>query len=147
MRPTLPINLENLLACRGVESERVEFKASWDPRTTGPQVLRTICAFANDLHNLNGGYVVIGVAEQDGRAVLPPAGLAHQEMEAAQKWILGQCNRLDPPYQPILSPEQIADRVLLVVWAPGSETRPHRAPAAKGGTPLLGPPWRGDCGC
>lgn len=50
MSSILPINLEHLLACRGVESERVEFKASWDPKTTGPQVLRTICAFANDLH-------------------------------------------------------------------------------------------------
>ena len=30
MGPTLPINLEDLLAYRGVESERVEFKASWD---------------------------------------------------------------------------------------------------------------------
>ena len=135
MSSILPINLEHLLACRGVESERVEFKASWDPKTTGPQVLRTICAFANDLHNLNGGYVVIGVAEQDGRAVFPPAGLAHGVVEAAQRWIRGQCNRLDPPYQPILSPERIADQLVLVAWAPGSETRPHRAPATQDGPP------------
>ena len=47
----LPINLDDLLYCRGVESERVEFKASWDPDRTGPQVLRTICAFANDQQN------------------------------------------------------------------------------------------------
>ena len=53
-------------------------------------------------------------------------------MEAAQKWIRGQCNRLDPPYQPILSPETVADRRLLVVWVRGSETRPHRAPARDG---------------
>ena len=63
MSAILPINLDDLLHCRGVESERVEFKASWDPETTGLQVLRTICAFANDYHNLNGGYMVIGVAE------------------------------------------------------------------------------------
>ena len=68
MPSILPVNVEDLLACRGVESQRVEFKAGWDPKTTGPQVLRTICAFANNLQNLNGGYVVIGVAEQDGRA-------------------------------------------------------------------------------
>jgi len=133
MPSILPVNLADLLACRGVESQRVEFKAGWDPRTTGPQVLRTICAFANDLQNLNGGYVVMGVAEQDGRTVLPPAGLTDQAVEAAQKWIRGQCNRLDPPYQPILSPETVADRLLLVVWAPGSETRPHRAPAGQDG--------------
>ena len=129
MSAILPINLDDLLRCRGVESERVEFKASWDPKTTGPQALRTICAFANDYHNLNGGYVVIGVGERDGRAVLPPAGLSAITLEAAQQWIRGNCNRLDPPYQPILSPETVADRLILVVWAPASETRPHRAPA------------------
>ena len=132
MTSTLCINLEDPLACRGVESQRVEFKAGWDPRTTGPQVLRTICAFANDLQNLSGGYVVIGVAEQDGRAVFPPAGLTDEAVEAAQKWIRGRCNQLDPPYQPILSPETVADRRLLVVWVRGSETRPHRAPARDG---------------
>ena len=76
MSAILPINLDALLHCRGVESERVEFKASSNPDTTGVQVLRTICAFANDYHNLNGGYIVIGVEERDGRAVLPPIGLS-----------------------------------------------------------------------
>ena len=133
MSAILPINLDNLLHCRGVESERVEFKASWDPHTTGPQVLQTICAFANDYHNLNGGYVVIGVGERDGRAALPPSGLSAEEVEAAQKWIRGHCNRLDPSYQPILSPETVAERLILVVWAPASEVKPHRAPDAGAG--------------
>ena len=128
----LPINLDDLLHCRGVESERVEFKASWDPDTTGYQVLRTICAFANDYHNLNGGYVVIGVAERENRAALPPAGLSATEVEAAQTWIRGQCNRLDPPYPPILSPETVSGRTILVIWAPASEMRPHRAPSGSG---------------
>ena len=130
MSTILQINLDDLLRCRGVESERVEFKASWDSMRTGPQVPRTICAFANDYHNLNGGYVVIGVEEQGGRAVLPPAGLHASEVEAAQQWIRGNCNRIDPPYQPILSPETVDDRDILVVRAPASETRPHRAPDA-----------------
>ena len=43
--PILPINMDNLLHCRGVESERVEFKASWEPATTGPQVLRGSSVF------------------------------------------------------------------------------------------------------
>lgn len=128
----LPIDVDSLLYCRGTESERVEFKASWDPHSTGPQVLRTVCAFANDYHNLNGGYVVIGVGERDGRADLPPKGLTTAELAAAQKWIRAQCNRLDPPYPPILSPEVVEDRNLLVVWAPASEMRPHRAPGRAG---------------
>ena len=132
MSTILPFNLDDLLHCRGVESERVEFKASWDPVATGPQVLRTICAFANDYHNLNGGYVVIGVEERDGRAALPPRGLSPEEIDAAQKWIRGNCNRLVPPYPPILSPETVAGRHILVVWVPGSDMRPHRAPARRG---------------
>ena len=114
MGTILPFNLDDLLHCRGVESERVEFKATWDPRVTGPQALRTICAFANDYHNLNGGYVVIGVEERDGRAVLPPRGLSAEEADAAQKWIRGHCNRIDPPYPPILSPEMVEGRLILV---------------------------------
>lgn len=132
MSAILQINLDALLHCRGVESERVEFKASWNPERTGAQVLRTLCAFANDYHNLNGGYIVIGVEERGGRAVLPPLGLSAADVEAAQKWIRGQCNRLDPPYPPILSPETVGDRLVLVVWAPASEMRPHRAPAEDG---------------
>ena len=132
MSTMLPVNLDDLLYCRSVESERVEFKASWDPATTGPQVQRTIGAFANDFHNLNGGYVVIGVAERDGRAALPPAGLSAEEVEAAQQWIRGNCNRIDPPYFPILSPESVEDRLILVVWAPASDTKPHRVPDGKG---------------
>ena len=138
----LPVNARDLLYCRGVESERVEFKASWDAATTGAQVLRTICAFANDYHNLNGGYVVIGVAERDGHGAVPPQGLSAEDADAAQKWIRGNCNRLDPPYAPIFSPELVEGRLVLVVWAPASDTRPHRAPAdaakgkhAQGGAP------------
>jgi ATP-dependent DNA helicase RecG len=51
----LPININNLLHFRGVESARIELKQSWDEKTTGVQVLKTLCAFANDFYNVNGG--------------------------------------------------------------------------------------------
>ena len=132
MKTVLSINLAGLLDCRTVESERVEFKRSWDPNTTGPQTLRTICAFANDLHNLNGGYVIIGIEECGGRAVLPPAGLAPETAEAAEKWIRGHSRRLDPYYQPVLSREWVEDQLILVVWVPASEVRPHRVATGRG---------------
>ncbi len=128
MPSILTINLDDLLYQRGVESARVEFKASWDEKTTGAQVLRTICAFANDFQNLNGGYIVIGVAEQDGKACMPPKGLSALELDAAQTWIRGHCNKIDPVYQPVLSPEVVDGQHILVVWAPGSQIRPHQAP-------------------
>ena len=132
MSSILPINVDDLLRGRSIESVRIEFKASWNPDTTGFQVLKTICAFANDFQNLNGGYVVIGVAESGGRAVRPPAGLTGEQIDVAQRWIRGRCTAMRPGYTPILSPEVLDGRDLLVVWAPASEERPHRAPDGPG---------------
>ena len=64
----LPINLVDLLHQRTVEGDRLEYKSGWNPE----DVLHTLCAFANDFHNLGGGYIVIGVEEKNGRPVLPP---------------------------------------------------------------------------
>jgi ATP-dependent DNA helicase RecG len=46
----LPISMAMLLHGKAVEWERLEFKAGWNPLN----VLHTVCAFANDLHNLGG---------------------------------------------------------------------------------------------
>ena len=132
MSTILPINADDLLRGRSIESVRVEFKASWNPDTTGFQVLKTTCAFANDFQNLNGGYVVIGVAESEGRAVRPPVGLTGDEIDSAQRWIRGRCTAMRPSCTPILSPEVLDGRDVLVVWVPASEDRPHRAPDGPG---------------
>lgn len=50
----LPINLTNLLHQRTIESERVEYKAGWNPE----RIVHTLSAFANDFYNFGGGYVV-----------------------------------------------------------------------------------------
>jgi ATP-dependent DNA helicase RecG len=128
MSSILPINVEDLLRGHGVESARLELKASWNEATTGVQVLRTICAFANDLQNLNGGYVVIGVAEENGVAKWPLQGLDQSSLDGIQRWIRGNCKRIEAEYQPVLSPEVVDGAHMLVVWAPASDTRPHRAP-------------------
>ncbi|MDX9721835.1 MAG: ATP-binding protein [Myxococcota bacterium] len=139
MNSILPIGIEQLLG-GAVEKARLELKASWDPQTTGVQVLKTLCAFANDLHNLNGGYIVIGVAEQDGAVARPVKGLDSKELEEAQKWIRGNCERIVPTYQPVMDVVEVDDtlgvqakcpmdkRLVLVLWAPASDVRPHQAP-------------------
>ncbi|MBF0422951.1 MAG: tetratricopeptide repeat protein [Magnetococcales bacterium] len=129
MTSCLPINLSDLLHPESLESSRVEFKASWDDEYTGLQVIHSICAFANDFQNLNGGYIIIGVEEKNGIVTLPPRGLTPVEVGKAQQWIRGQCNRIDPVYQPVLSPELVdGQHHILVIWAPGSQMRPHQAP-------------------
>jgi hypothetical protein len=44
----LPFNVLKLIHGRLVESERLELKSGWNPLS----VLQTLCAFANDFHNL-----------------------------------------------------------------------------------------------
>ena len=124
----LRINLDDLLHVRTVESERIEFKATWDRKVTGYQVLKTICAFANDLRRHGSGYVILGVAERDGRAQLPPKGLSPEQIRDATNWISGNCRRIEPRYVPRFSQEEVEGKSVLVIWVPASEIPPHQAP-------------------
>lgn len=128
MSNVLPINVQTLLERSRIESHRIELRTVWDADTVGWQILKTICAFANDHYNLNGGYVVIDVDDADGQAASATSGISRQKMREAQQWIREHCSCLDPAYAPILSAEVVGGRDLLVVWAPASDLRPHRAP-------------------
>lgn len=68
----LPINIEDLLNKRKVESNRIEFKAGWNP----DKICHTICAFATDWENVGGGYILVGVEEENGIAKRPVRGPA-----------------------------------------------------------------------
>ena len=133
MDSLLPVNIDDLLHQRGVEGSRVEFKASWNEGPVADQVLRTICAFANDYLETNGGFIVLGVEERSGTAVLPPKGLDSQRLTSIQKSIRGQSRRIQPECEVIQSHEVVADRHLLVLWVPASEDRPHTAPESRRG--------------
>lgn len=120
----LPINIDSLLRQRTIEGERIEYKAGWNPQA----VLHAICAFANDFHNLGGGYVVLGVEERNGRPLLPPKGMNPERIDAVQKELLNLGNSaIQPPYHPITATYEIEGRTILVLWAPGGETRPYKA--------------------
>jgi len=125
----LPININDLLTARTVEWERLEFKAGWNPEKT----LRTMCAFANDFHNLGGGYIILGVAEENGRPVLPPVGLSASRLDAIQKEIIELGYRMVPYYHPIIAPCEIDGKHLLILWATGGQTRPYKAPVSLAG--------------
>ncbi|MDE0229391.1 MAG: putative DNA binding domain-containing protein [Bryobacterales bacterium] len=133
MTGNLPINLHDLLRQRTIEGERVEYKAGWNPQS----VLHTICAFANDFHNLGGGYVVLGVEERDGQPLLPPRGIDPGRIDAVQNELLrlGQ-SAMQPHYHPLTGVYEVEGRTILVLWAPGGETRPYKARVslARGGT-------------
>ncbi len=120
----LAINLDELV--QSVESVRREFKGAWSGPTLD-QIVRSVCGFANDFFNLNGGYIVVGIEEKDGLPVLPPRGLEDHNLDEIQKKIRGQCKRIDPEYQPVISPELYQGRQILVLWAPAGDVRPYHA--------------------
>ena len=124
MTGKLPVNIDRLLRQRTIEGERIEYKAGWNPT----RVLHCICAFANDFHNLGGGYVVLGVEEENGRPVLPPKGMNPDSVDSIQNQLLNLGNSaIQPYYHPLTATYNIDGRTILVLWAPGGETRPYKA--------------------
>ena len=123
-----PINIDDLIHTRSVEDNRREFKATWnDP--VKESVVRSVCAFANDLLNLNGGYIILGIdIDEQGLPILPPHGLNGDDVDLIQREIRGQCNRIDPTYQPLVFPETYHGKSILIVWVPGGDNRPYQAP-------------------
>jgi len=126
MMMKLPLNIHDILTGRTVEWERLEFKAGWNPQ----EVLHTLCAFANDFHNLGGGYIVIGIKEENGRPVLPPIGLPPEQLDSIQKELVELGHRIIPYYHPVAAPCEINGKTILVLWASGGQTRPYKAPVS-----------------
>lgn len=122
MKQALPININDLLQKRRIESERIEYKSDWNPEA----ILHTLCAFANDFHNLGGGYVVVGVAEENGMPVLPPVGLPADKIDRIQKELLelGR-NATFPAYHALTEVCEVSGKLVLVIWAVAGELRPY----------------------
>lgn len=119
----IPANIEDLIGQRVVESNRIEFKAGFNPNS----VIHTICAFANDIDNIGGGYIVLGVEEENGSPVLPPKGIPQQEIDGLMKSLIGYCHRIEPLYYPIAEPVLFEGVHLVVIWVPGGHGRPYKA--------------------
>jgi ATP-dependent DNA helicase RecG len=120
----IPININDLLNQRVIESARIEFKANWNPESS----LRTICAFANDVDNWGGGYIVIGAEEQDGAPSLPVSGITKGSVDKISKELLNICNLIEPRYIPVSEHVVFEGRDLLILWVPGGSNRPYKCP-------------------
>ena len=132
----LPIRIGDLLNKRSIEGNRIDFKSTWDDFVK-VKTVQTVCAFANDLLNLGGGYVVLGVEESGGSAVFPVRGLPGLNPEAVQKEVRYACERIQPRYQPLVFVAHADEKPLVVIWAPGGDNRPYEAPEElKKGSPL-----------
>lgn len=120
----VPTNISTLLAGNVVEWARIEFKETWDAEAS----LKTICAFANDVDNWGGGYIVIGVEEENGRPVRPLKGVPVDNVDAYLKDMLNACKRIQPEYMPIVEVADYEDKKFIIIWAPGGYLRPYQSP-------------------
>ena len=106
---SIPINIEDLLHKRKIESNRIEFKRGWNP----DKIYRTICAFANDFDNIGGGYIVVGVEEENGIAKRPVTGIPVESLDKIQKEIIGFNNKIEPYYMPRLDVQEVDGQYVL----------------------------------
>lgn len=122
----IPLKLETLLAGKTVEQNRVEYKEGWNPN----DIIHTICAFANDLHNVNGGYLVIGIRAEDGIPVLPPQGLPENRLDSIQQEIFQYCNLITPRYIPRIEVVNYENTgiYLIYLWCSAGDSGPYQAP-------------------
>jgi len=120
----LPININELINGRVVEWERIEFKKGWNPEN----IIHSICAFANDLNNWGGGYIIIGIEEENGMPILPPTGINPNQIDAFQKKLIELCHKITPPYFPIAVPVVFREKHILILWCPGGGNIPYKSP-------------------
>ena len=107
-----------------VEWARIELKETWDPQAS----LKTICAFANDVDNWGGGYLVIGVSDNGEGKPAQLKGVPDSKIDAYLKDMLNKCKLIQPSFIPITEVAEYKDKKFIVVWAPGGSVRPYSSP-------------------
>ena len=107
------------------ESEQTEWKENI---ADVDDVVATLCAFANDLQNLGGGYVVCGVKEakdEHGFPKLVRTGLTGSRLQEVENTVLSRCrDRVSPPIAPLFEERASDDpqRRVLVFLQPATGT-------------------------
>lgn len=122
----IPLKIETLLKGRVVEHDRVEYKTGWNPN----DIIHSICAFANDYDNTNGGYIVIGVKEENGMPVFPLEGVPKEDLDSIQQEIFQYCNQIVPRYIPGMEiiDYQNSGIFLIYLWCSAGDSGPYQAP-------------------
>jgi len=120
----LPISIEALIKEQIVENTRLDYKRDWNPE----DIIHSICAFANDIDNCGGGYIIVGIEEESGMPKFPVKGLPKDSLDTINKELLQYCNEISPRYLPVVEQVQFEGKEIVVIWCPGGEARPYKAP-------------------
>ena len=118
----IPVNIENLIDENTVENVRIEYKNSFNPEA----VMKSICAFANDIDGYQGGYIVIGVNTENGTPVKPIIGLNDNEIDKIQLDILEYCKKtITPTYVPVIETAKYKNANIIILWIYPGDERPY----------------------
>jgi len=124
----LPVNISELIHGKVVEWERLEFKRGWNPE----EIMHTVCAFANDINNWGGGYIIVGIRSVNGISQFPPEGLLLESLDRIQGELTGICYKIQPNFLPIAQPFEVEGKHILVIWCPAGDMRPYSCPSTLG---------------
>lgn len=105
------------------ESERVEWKENGDDSHIIASIVKTISAFANDISNFGGGYVVCGaneIKDQHGFPKIQHTGLTANKLKEIEGKVMQHCrDYVSPSLSPIIheisNPDDNNTRILVFV--------------------------------
>lgn len=120
----IPIKIETLLEGRKVEQNRIEYKEGFNPS----DIVHTICAYANDIAGVDGGYLVIGIKAENGIPVLPPIGIESELLDDIQLKIFQYCNKIEPRYIPKIDVVEYHGKNLVFLKCAAGDAGPYQAP-------------------
>ncbi|MDR2266207.1 MAG: putative DNA binding domain-containing protein [Christensenellaceae bacterium] len=124
----LPVNVQDLIHGRRVENGRIEYKRRFNPLP----VMHTICAFANDVNNWGGGYIILGVEALNGVPQFPVFGIKKHDQDTIYQRILELCNLMQPQYSAVVSTESVDGVEVIIIWAYAGNDRPYKCPVGLG---------------
>lgn len=119
------LNVQQIIEGRVVENERIEYKKGWNPE----DILHSICAFANDIEGINGGYIIVGIQDKDG---IPDeiVGVSEESVDGLNAKLLDLCNRIDPRYIAYSDYNLYKGVGVFVIHAPSGYDRPYTCPVS-----------------
>ena len=70
----------------------------------------------------------ISIEEESGMPKFPVKGLPKDSLDTINKELLQYCNEISPRYLPVVEQVQFEGKEIVVIWCPGGEARPYKAP-------------------
>ena len=116
------------------ENEKVEWKEKGDDKNAAESIVKTISAFANDIANFGGGYVVCGAKETKDEYGFPRlvyTGLSADSIKTIEGKVLQYCRdyvspSMAPLVQELENPEDQSTRILVFVVIADSAAHSYR---------------------